>query len=62
MAKNLQAEKKILELLRVEVAYALVGAEINPGRLDEFENFLSALRSFSQNHLHIKIFTSPKFT
>jgi len=43
MAKNIQAEKKILELLRDEVAYALAGAELAPDRLDEFGQFLTSL-------------------
>jgi len=45
MAKNYDAEKKIVELLKEEVAHALAGAELVPGRLDEFGQFLDSLGS-----------------
>jgi len=42
MAKNYDAEKKIVELLKEEVAHALAGAELVPGRLGEFGQFLDS--------------------
>ncbi|AVP86973.1 hypothetical protein phytr_90 [Candidatus Phycorickettsia trachydisci] len=43
MAKNIQAEKKITDLLKEEIGCALAGADLAPYKLDEFVQFLSSL-------------------